>query len=83
MCISNFKNIFPEVIPSDPHDKGEGKGKEEKEGRGGEESEEWDGVNPRKQILATALIWTPKSQRGQHQLQTTLYSCRIFGQSES
>jgi hypothetical protein len=48
MCISNFKKIFPGVIPPDPHDKGEGK-----ERRGGEGR---DGVNPRKQILATALV---------------------------
>jgi hypothetical protein len=36
--ISNFKKIFPGVIPLDPYDKGEG--------RGGEEREGWDGVNP-------------------------------------
>jgi hypothetical protein len=42
-----FQKFFPEVIPPDPHDKGEGrergegKGKERK-GRG------WDGVNPPK-----------------------------------
>jgi hypothetical protein len=30
-----------------------------------------------------SVIWTSKSQRGQHQLQPTPYSCRIFGQSGS
>jgi hypothetical protein len=42
--------------------RGEGKerrhGKERKEGRGGEQRKGWDGVNPRKQILATALYET-------------------------
>jgi hypothetical protein len=52
-CISNFKNIFPGVIPPDPHDNGEGRGRERRgrkrgEGRGGEEREGWDGVNPPK-----------------------------------
>jgi hypothetical protein len=65
-----FQKFFPGVIPPDPHDKGEGRGrkggegKEGKEGegrrggegRGGEGREGWDGVNPpRIQILATAL----------------------------
>jgi hypothetical protein len=33
-------------------------GKEGKEGRGGEQRKGWDGVNSRKQILATALYET-------------------------
>jgi hypothetical protein len=38
-----FQTFFPGVIPPDPHDKGEGRGR-----KGGEEREGWDGVNPPK-----------------------------------
>jgi hypothetical protein len=56
-----FQKFFPEVIPPDPHDKGEGRERRGGEGKRGEGRREgikggmgW-GEPPRKQILATAL----------------------------
>jgi hypothetical protein len=51
-----FQKIFSRGYTPDSHDKGEGRERRGGEGRREEERDGWDGVNPRKQILATALF---------------------------